>query len=89
MVAILGVEKLLRIELTGLPETFVNQCLDRMPDFVPAFGRCVGFRVAYRADLSVTYSRTGEVLSMDDKPVTCGYAWAKLPHGTDLAAVLN
>jgi hypothetical protein len=43
--AIIGVEKLLRIDLdaTQGPVSFVRQVLDRLPDQVPAFGKPIGF----------------------------------------------
>ena len=43
--AIIGVEKLLRIDLdlTQGPVSFMRQVLDRLPEGVPAFGKPVGF----------------------------------------------
>ena len=50
--AIIGVEKLLRIELdaTQGPVSFVRQVLDRLPERVPAFGKAIGFVINYSPD---------------------------------------
>jgi hypothetical protein len=47
--AMIGVEKLLRIDLdaTQGPVSLVRQVLDRLPEGVPAFGRTAGFVVNY------------------------------------------
>ena len=49
--AIIGVEKLLRIDLdpTQGPVSFVRQVLDRLPEGVPAFGKPIGFGLSVAA----------------------------------------
>jgi hypothetical protein len=50
--AIIGVEKLLRIDLdlTQRPVSFVRRVLDRLPEGVIAFGKTVGFVINYSPD---------------------------------------
>jgi hypothetical protein len=55
--AIIGVEKLLRIDLdaTQGPVSFVRQVLDRLPQRVPAFGKPIGFVINYSPDTAVRF----------------------------------
>ena len=61
--AIIGVEKLLRIDLdpTQGPVSFVRQVLDRLPEGVPAFGKPIGFVINYSPD-NVCLSAFGEMM---------------------------
>jgi hypothetical protein len=55
--AIIGVEKLLRIdrEATKGPLSFVKQVLDRLPEGVPAFGKPIGCVINYSPDKAVRF----------------------------------
>jgi hypothetical protein len=69
--AIIGVEKLLRIDLdaTQGPVSFVRQALDRLPEGVPAFGKTVGFAINYSPDKAVRFDRNGQPIAILDKAV--------------------
>jgi hypothetical protein len=56
--AIIGVEKLLRIDLdTQRPVSFVRRVLDRLPEGIPAFGKPIGFVINYSPDQAVRFDR--------------------------------
>ena len=63
--AIIGVEKLLRIDLdpTQGPVSFVRQALDRLPEGVPAFGKPIGFVLNYSPDKAVRFDRNGQPIA--------------------------
>jgi len=69
--AIIGVEKLLRIDLdaTQGPVNFVRQALDRLPAAVPAFGKPIGFVINYSPDQAVKFDRNGQPTAILDKAV--------------------
>ena len=69
--AIIGVEKLLRIDLdlTQEPVSFVRQMLDRLPERVPAFGKPLGFVINYSPDKAVRFDRNGQPIAILDKSV--------------------
>ena len=74
--AIIGVEKLLRIDLdaTQGPVSFVRQVLDRLPEGVPAFGKPIGFVINYSSDKAVRFDPNGQPIEMLDKAVRPGTA---------------
>ena len=74
--AIIGVEKLLRIDLdaTQGPVSFVRQVLDRLPEGVPAFGKAIGFVINYSPDKAVRFDRNGQAIAILDKAVRPGTA---------------
>ena len=74
--AIIGVEKLLRIDLdpTQGPVSFVRQVLDRLPEGVPAFGNPIGFVINYSPDKAVRFDRDGQPIAILDKAVRPGTA---------------
>ena len=81
-VAVLGTDRLLRIELDiGLPSaTFVRQALKALPKTVPYFGRVIAFRINYKPTFSVKYSLDGKPLATYDEPATIGAATLVLDH---------
>ena len=78
--AIIGVEKLLRIDLdlTQGPVSFMRQVLDRLPEGVPAFGKPVGFVINYSPDKAVRFDRNGQPVAILDKAVRPGTAVLRL-----------
>jgi len=74
--AIIGVEKLLRIDLdpTQGPVSFVRQVLDRLPEGVPAFGKPIGFVINYSPDKAFRFDRNGQPMAILDKAVRPGTA---------------
>ena len=76
MAAIIGVEKLLRIDLdaTQGPVSFVRQVLDRLPEGVPAFGKTAGFVINYSPDKAVRFDPNGQPVAILDKAVRPGTA---------------
>jgi hypothetical protein len=64
--AIIGVEKLLRIDLdvTQRPVSFVRRVLDRLPEGVIAFGKTVGFVINYSPDQAVRFDRNGQPIKI-------------------------
>ena len=78
--AIIGVEKLLRIDLdlTQGPVSFVRQVLDRLPEGVPAFGKPIGFVINYSPDKAVRFDRNGQPNAILDKAVRPGTAVLRL-----------
>jgi len=74
--AIIGVEKLLRIDLdaTQGPVSFVRQVLDRLPEGVPAFGKTAGFVINYSPDKAVRFDPNGQPVAILDKAVRPGTA---------------
>jgi hypothetical protein len=74
--AIIGVEKLLRIDLdaTQGPASFVRQVLDRLPEGVPTFGKPIGFVINYSADKAVRFDRNGQPIAILDKAIRPGTA---------------
>ena len=74
--AIIGVEKLLRIDLdpTQGPVSFVRQVLDRLPEGVPAFGKPIGFVINYSPDQAVRFDRNGQPIAILDKAIRPGTA---------------
>jgi hypothetical protein len=74
--AIIGVEKLLRIDLdpTQGPVSFVRQVLDRLPEWVPAFGKPIGSVINYSRDKAVRFDPNGQPIEMLDKAVRPGTA---------------
>jgi hypothetical protein len=67
----IGVEKLLRIDLDGTqgPVSFVRQVLDRLPERVPAFGKAIGFVINYSPDKAVRFDPNGQPITILDKAV--------------------
>jgi hypothetical protein len=78
--AIIGVEKLLRIDLdaTQGPMSFVRHVLNRLPEEVPAFGKPIGFVINYSPDQAVRFDRNGQPIAMLDKAVRPGTAVLRL-----------
>ena len=78
--AIIGVEKLLRIDLdaTQGPVSFVRQVLDRPPEWVPAFGKPIGFVINYSPDRAVRFDSNGQPIAILDKAVRPGTAVLRL-----------
>jgi hypothetical protein len=78
--AIIGVEKLFRIELdlTQGPVSFVWQVLDRLPEGVLAFGKPIGFVINYSPDKAVRFDPNGQPLAVLDKAVRPGTAVLRL-----------
>src|ERR1700730_13226827 len=74
--AIIGVEKLLRIDLdaTQGPVSFVRQVLDRLPDQVPTFGKPIGFVINYSPDKAVKFDPIGRPVAILDEAVRPGTA---------------
>jgi hypothetical protein len=72
--AMIGVEKLLRIDLdaTQGPVSFVRQVLDRLPEGVPAFGKPVGFVINYSPNQAVRFDPNGQPIAILDKPSVQG-----------------
>ncbi len=81
--AIIGVEKLLRIDLdpTQGPVSFVRQVLDRLPEGVPAFGESIGFVINYSPDRAVRFDSNGQPIAILDKAVRPGTAVLRLGGG--------
>jgi hypothetical protein len=78
--AIIGVEKLLRIDLDAAqgPVSFVRQVLDRLPEWVPAFGKPIGFVINYSPDKAVRFDPNGQPIAILDKAVRPGTAVLRL-----------
>ena len=78
--AIIGVEKLLRIDLdpTQGPVSYVRQVLDRLPEEVVAFGNTVGFVINYSPDQAVRFDPNGQPIAILDKAVRPGTATVHL-----------
>ena len=74
--AMIGIEKLLRIDLdaTQGPVSFVRQVLDRLPDGIPAFGKPIGFAINYSPDQAVRFDPNGQPIAILDKAVRPGTA---------------
>jgi hypothetical protein len=86
--AIIGVEKLLRIDLdpTQGPVSFVRQVLDRFPEGVPAFGEPIGFVINYSPDKAVRFDRNGQPIAILDEAVRPGTASLCLRGGRPIPA---
>jgi hypothetical protein len=86
--AIIGVEKLLRIDLdaTQGPVSFVKQVLDRLPEGVPAFGKTAGFVINYSPDKAVRFDPNGQPIAILDKAVRPGTAVLFLLGGRPIPA---
>ncbi|MFZ3325669.1 MAG: hypothetical protein WA231_07145 [Methylocella sp.] len=86
--AIIGVEKLLRIDLdaTQGPVRFVRQVLDRLPEGVPAFGKTAGFVINYSPDKAVRFDSNGQPIAILDKAVRPGTAVLLRLGGRPIAA---
>ena len=69
--AIIGVEKLLRIDLdaTQGPVSFVRQVLGRLPEGVPAFGKPMGFVINYSPEKAIRFDLKGQPIAVLDKAV--------------------
>jgi hypothetical protein len=78
--AIIGVEKLLRIDLdaTHGPVSYVRQVLDRLPEGVPAFGKPIGFVINYSPDKAVRFDSNGHPIAILAKAVRPGTAVLRL-----------
>jgi hypothetical protein len=78
--AIIGVEKLLRIDLDAAqgPVSFVRQVLDRLPEWVPAFGKPIGFVINYSPDKAVRFDSNGQPIAMLKESVRPGTAVLRL-----------
>jgi hypothetical protein len=78
--AIIGVEKLLRIDLDAAqgPVSFVRQVLDRLPEWVPAFGKPIGFVINYSPDKAVRFDPNGQPIAMLKESVRPGTAVLRL-----------
>jgi hypothetical protein len=76
--AIIGVEKLLRINLAQGPVSFVRQVLDRVPEGVPAFGKPIGFVINYSPDKAVMFDSNGQPIAMLKEAVRPGTAVLRL-----------
>jgi hypothetical protein len=89
--AIIGVEKLLRIDLdaTQGPVSFVRQVMDRLPEGVPAFGKPTGFVINYSPDQAVRFDRNGQPIAILDKAVRPGTAVLRLGGRPIPAAALE
>jgi hypothetical protein len=76
--AMIGVEKLLRIDLdaTQGPVSFVRQVLDCLPEEVPAFGN--GFVINYSPDQAVRFDSNGQPIAILDKAIRPGTAVLRL-----------
>ena len=63
--AIIGVEKLLRIDLdaTQGPVSLVRQVLDRLPERVTAFGKTAGFVINYSPNKAVRFDPNGQPIA--------------------------
>jgi hypothetical protein len=87
--AIIGVEKLLRIDLdaTQGPVSFVRQVLDRLPEGVSAFGKPIGFVINYSPDKAVRFDRNGQPSAILDKAVRPGTAVLLRLGGRPIPAV--
>ena len=74
--AMIGVEKLLRIDLdtTQGPVSFVRQVLDRLPEGVPAFGKPNGFVINYSPNQAVRFDPNGRPIAILDEAVRPGTA---------------
>jgi hypothetical protein len=74
--AIIGVEKLLRIDLdpTQGPVSFVRQVQDRLPEGIPTFGKPIGFVINYSPDKTVRFDRNGQPIAILDKAIRPGTA---------------
>ena len=88
--AIIGVEKLLRIDLdaTQGPVSFVRQALDRLPERVLAFGKPVGFVINCSPDKAVRFDRNGQPIAILDKAVRPGTAGVLRLGGRPITVVL-
>ena len=86
--AIIGVEKLLRIDLdaTQGPVRFVRQVLDRLPEGVPAFGKTAGFVINYSPDKAVRFDQNWQPIAILDKAVRPGTAVLLRLGGRPIAA---
>jgi AcrB/AcrD/AcrF family len=91
VIAIVGVEKLLRIDLdaTHGPVSFVRQLLDRLPERVTAFGKTAGFVINYSPDKAVRFDRNGQPIATLDKAVRPGTAVLLRLGGRPIAAGRN
>jgi hypothetical protein len=78
--AIIGVEKLLRIDLDAAQGqvSFVRQVLDRLPEWVPAFGKPIGFVINYSPDKAVRFDSNGQPIAMLKESVRPGTAVLRL-----------
>jgi hypothetical protein len=74
--AIIGVEKLLRIDLdaTQGPVSFVRRVLNRLPEEVAAFGKPIGFVINYSPDQAIRFDLNGQPTAILDKAVHPGTA---------------
>jgi len=71
--AIIGVEKLLRIDLDA-----TQGPVDRLPEGVPAFGKPIGCVINYSPDKAVRFDRNGQPIAILDKAVRPGTAVLRL-----------
>ena len=78
---IIGVEKLLRIDL----DATVQQVLERLPERVPAFGNPIGFVINYSPVQAVRFDRNGLPIAILDEAVRPGTATLRL-GGRPIAA---
>jgi hypothetical protein len=78
--AIVGVEKILKIELdSSLPETsYVRQALAKVPKHTIAFGWSVGVTVNYAPDRATRYNLKGQPLETLTEARRLGKAWLRL-----------
>jgi hypothetical protein len=76
MAAMIGVEKLLRIDLdlSQGPVSFVRHVLDRLPDQVPTFGKPIGFVINHSPDRAVRFDSNGRPIAILDKAARPGTA---------------
>jgi hypothetical protein len=78
--AMIGVEKLLRIDLdaTQGPVSFVRQVLNHLPERVPAFGNTIGFVLNYFPDKAIRFDPNGQPIAILDEAVRPGTAVLRL-----------
>jgi hypothetical protein len=74
--AMLGVERLLRIDLdiSQSPITYTKQVLSKLPIGVPAFGKVVGFVVNFSPDHAVQFDLAGKPIATFDHAIRLGTA---------------
>jgi hypothetical protein len=58
--------------------SFVRQVLDRLPEWVPAFGEPIGFVINYSPDRAVRFDSNGQPIAILDKAVRPGTAVLRL-----------
>jgi hypothetical protein len=77
--ALIGVEKLLRLDLdvSQSPITYPKQVLFKLPVGVPAFGKVTGFIVNYTPDHAVEFNRAGKPIAAFDHAIRIGTARLK------------